>query len=71
MAVMLVYFVVHINSYAQSKTDSLFVKLLQQDTNAVVKKVISDPQTHRLQIIYTQIDRINITIPLSKIIISM
>lgn len=53
----LICFVVPILSFAQVKTDSLLIKLLQQDTSAVVRKVISDPQAYRLQIIYTQIDR--------------
>jgi beta-lactamase class A len=48
---------VNIASYAQPKTDSLLVTLLQQDTSEVIRKVSSDPQTYKLQIIYTQIDR--------------
>lgn len=56
-AVILVCFVVHIGSYAQPKTDSLLATLLQKDASAVVRKVTSDPQTYRLQIIYTQINR--------------
>lgn len=48
---------VNIIAYAQSKTDSLLANILQKDTTAVIKKVISDPTTYRLQIIYTQIDR--------------
>ncbi|QEC69388.1 serine hydrolase [Panacibacter ginsenosidivorans] len=56
-AVILVCFVNHIISFAQQKTGNLLATLLQKDTSAAVRKVISDPLTYRLQIIYTQIDR--------------
>lgn len=56
-AIILVCIVISTVAYAQPKTDNLLIKLLQQDTSAAVRKVISDPQAYRLQIIYTQIDR--------------
>ncbi|CAN5604914.1 hypothetical protein BH10BAC2_BH10BAC2_05020 [soil metagenome] len=55
--VILAFFIAHILLCAQPKTNSLLLKILQQDTSAVVKKVTIDPQTYRLQIIYTEINR--------------
>lgn len=43
--------------YGQPKTDSFLQHLLHTDTNAVFKQVLQHPDTYRLQIIYTQINR--------------
>ena len=44
-------------SLAQPKTDSLLKQILEKNTNPIFQQVLNDPQTYRLQIIYTQIDR--------------
>jgi len=41
----------------QFKTDSLMTDLLRSDTSALVRKLISNPDKYRIQIIYTRIDR--------------
>ncbi len=41
----------------QPKTDTFLQHLLSKDTNAVCKQVLQHPDTYRLQIIYTQINR--------------
>jgi hypothetical protein len=46
-----------ISLVAQPVTDSLLKDILAKDSNLVFQKVLSDPQTYRLQIIYTQINR--------------
>lgn len=43
--------------HAQPRTDAFLTKLLQTNQNAVFREVVQHPQTYRLQIIYTQIDR--------------
>jgi hypothetical protein len=52
-------FLLLISSYtnAQSKTDGFLVNLLNKDTNTILKKVLANKDVHRLQIIYTVIDR--------------
>jgi hypothetical protein len=42
---------------AQPKTDAILRNILAGSTSAVVKQIISNPDTFRLQIIYTKIDR--------------
>jgi beta-lactamase class A len=42
---------------AQAKTDSLLLTILKSDTSTLVKNIIADPSTYRLQILYTQINR--------------
>ena len=49
--------VASIQCYAQPKTDSLLMHIVMQTTSDVAKQVLKDPQTYRLQIIYTQINR--------------
>ncbi len=44
-------------SHAQPKTDSLLRQLLSNNSNALFQQVLSHPDTYRLQIIYTQINR--------------
>src|SRR3989337_3044098 len=41
----------------QAKTDTLLRNLLMRINNPIVQTVISQPDTFRLQIVYTQIDR--------------
>ena len=41
----------------QFKTDSLLENILRSDTSSILKKMISNPEKYRIQIIYTQIDR--------------
>jgi len=43
--------------FAQAKTDSLLKNILLANTHPVVQQVLASPQTYRLQIIYTQINR--------------
>jgi hypothetical protein len=45
------------NSYAQPKTDSLLLHILQKLNTTVSIQVLQDPNAYRLQIIYTQINR--------------
>lgn len=42
---------------AQRKTDSLLREILEKSKSTIVKQVIANPDTFRLQIIYTKIDR--------------
>ncbi len=44
-------------SYAQSKTDSLMLLILDCSRTPVSKQVLKDPKSFRVQIIYTQINR--------------
>ena len=41
----------------QFRTDPLLEKILQSDTSSIVQKLIRQPDSFRVQIIYTQIDR--------------
>src|SRR6266498_2261182 len=42
---------------AQPVTDSLLKQMFEENKNPVFQQVLKDPQTYRLQIIYTQINR--------------
>src|SRR5258705_4817614 len=42
---------------AQPITDSLLKQILEENKDPVFQQVLKDPQTYRLQIIYTQINR--------------
>lgn len=53
--ILTIFFSFH--SFAQPKTDSLLLQILQHVNSAVSKQVLRDPNTYRLQIIYTQINR--------------
>jgi hypothetical protein len=57
---------INILCFAQAKTDSLLVAILKSDTSILVKNIIADPSTYRLQIIYTQINRDKNNIPSFK-----
>lgn len=43
--------------YGQARTDAFLTNLLTHNKNAVFQEVIQQPDTYRLQIIYTRIDR--------------
>jgi hypothetical protein len=43
--------------FAQPVTDSVLKQLFAENKNAVFQQVLRDPQTYRLQIIYTEINR--------------
>lgn len=43
--------------YAQPKTDALLKEIFSSNSNALFTEVVSHPDTYRLQIIYTQINR--------------
>jgi hypothetical protein len=45
------------NVSAQPKTDSLLSNILRKSKSPIVTRIINDPDTFRLQLIYTQIDR--------------
>jgi beta-lactamase class A len=47
----------HLAVIAQPKTDPLLRNILAKSNSPVVKQMISNPDTFRLQIIYTKIDR--------------
>jgi len=55
LLLMLVGFAISIR--AQSKNSSLLVSILSQANTGPAQQVLKDPDTYRLQIIYTQIDR--------------
>jgi hypothetical protein len=41
----------------QFRTDSLLENILRSDTSSILKRLIQQPETYRIQIIYTRIDR--------------
>jgi len=47
----------NIGLFAQPKTDSVLKQILEGNNDPIFQQVLQDPQTYRLQIIYTQIDR--------------
>ncbi|MFN2438645.1 MAG: serine hydrolase [Chitinophagaceae bacterium] len=54
----LIFFSFCINTlFPQSKTDSLLKNIFANNKNELFQQVLKDPQTYRLQIIYTQINR--------------
>ncbi|HEX8333171.1 MAG TPA: serine hydrolase [Segetibacter sp.] len=63
---LMLFSVVYHDSSAQPKTDAFLKSLLEQNTHPVFKKVLQQPQTYRLQIIYTQIDRDKKNVPSFK-----
>ena len=52
-----IFFLLHFSLAAQSKSDSLLKSILETNHNEIFQQVLHDPQTYRLQIIYTQINR--------------
>jgi beta-lactamase class A len=54
---MLVFFFLHLTLTAQPKNDSLLNLIFATNHNKVFQQVLHDPQTYRLQIIYTEINR--------------
>jgi hypothetical protein len=43
--------------YAQPRTDQYLEKILLKNSHPLFRQVIADPETYRLQVIYTRIDR--------------
>lgn len=48
---------------AQSKTDSILARILNSTGNDLMNKILNDPSTYRLQVIYTRIDRDHLNHP--------
>ena len=46
-----------ITGFAQTRTDSLLLRILEDNPDPVFRKVINDPEEYRYQVIYTRIDR--------------
>jgi len=51
---------------AQARTDSFLIRILNANQNEIFQQVLHHPQTYRLQIIYTQINRDKHNKPLFK-----
>ncbi len=51
---------------AQAQTDAFLSQLFAQNTHPIFQEVVRHPQTYRLQIIYTQIDRDKNNVPSFK-----
>jgi hypothetical protein len=47
----------HLSVFAQRTTDTLLKNILEINLDPVFQQVLKDPETYRLQIIYTRIDR--------------
>ena len=45
------------SAMAQAQTDSLLANLLHSNNHPIMQQVVNQPQTYRLQVIYTQINR--------------
>jgi hypothetical protein len=50
-------------SLAQSRSDAFLTKLLRTDNDSLLQHVLSNPQTYRYQLIYTQINRDDNNVP--------
>lgn len=55
-----------INVYAQPKTDAYLKNILGNNKDSLFREVLSHPETYRLQIIYTQINRDKNNVPSFK-----
>src|SRR6266478_3574251 len=53
----IVIFFFNLTLMAQPKSDSLLISILAANRNEIFQQVLQDPQTYRLQIIYTEINR--------------
>jgi hypothetical protein len=53
-------------SYSQPRTDDLLTNLFTKNQNAIFQEVIRHPETYRLQIIYTEINRDKANMPSFK-----
>jgi len=53
----IVIFLFNASLLAQPRTDSFLTRILSINQNEIFQQVLHDPQTYRLQIIYTQINR--------------
>jgi hypothetical protein len=56
-ALIIVFLFSNVSLLAQSRTDTFLLRILTANQNEIFQQVLHDPQTYRLQIIYTQIDR--------------
>jgi hypothetical protein len=54
---LVIFFFLTITAAGQPKNDSLLRSILAGNNNSVFQEVLHDPQTYRLQIIYTEINR--------------
>jgi beta-lactamase class A len=52
-----IFFLLHFSLAAQPYNDSLLTSIFETNHNEIFQQVLHDPQTYRLQIIYTQINR--------------
>ena len=48
---------ISIQGAAQPKTDAFLANILEGNKDSVMTRILKDPSTYRLQIIYTKIDR--------------
>src|SRR5439155_4228879 len=62
---MLFYFF-NTNAFAQPKTDTLLQNILSANNSKELVQVLQHPQTYRLQIIYTQVNRDKHNVPMFK-----
>src|SRR5688572_27889728 len=53
----LLFFMNTESAFSQPATDDLLRSILNENTDPVFQQVLKDPQSYRLQIIYTRIDR--------------
>ena len=64
--ILFIILVINFVTLAQPKTDSVLKNILEKNADPIFQQVLHDPQTYRLQIIYTQIDRDNKNRPTFK-----
>jgi len=57
LSLTIVFFLCNVSLLAQARTDSFLMRILSANENGIFQHVLRDPQTYRLQIIYTQINR--------------
>ncbi|MFN5929947.1 MAG: hypothetical protein ACK42F_00055, partial [Sphingobacteriales bacterium] len=55
--IVLFYLLLSLNLSGQRKFDSLLTQVLSQTKSSVAQSVLSNPDSFRVQIIYTQINR--------------
>ena len=57
LLLVIIFLVLSARLIAQPRTDSFLMTILANNKNEIFQQVLRDPQTYRLQIIYTQINR--------------
>src|SRR6266576_3817666 len=57
LPLLIIFLVLSARLIAQPRTDSFLMTILANNKNEIFQQVLRDPQTYRLQIIYTQINR--------------